>query len=63
MRTDLRDEEEKANRRLAELTGICPKCADEGWWIDDDLSDGGTGFHYCTCAAGAKVKEEDGEGG
>ena len=71
MRTDLRDEEARANERMAQLTGICPKCGDEGWWIDDDTSGDGTlpeylrkaGFHYCSCAAGIKAQEEDGEGG
>jgi hypothetical protein len=53
MKTDLREEEEKAAARMAHLTGICPKCGDAGWWLDD------SGFHYCTCAAGAKAQEED----
>ena len=62
MRTDLPDEEAKAHQRLAELTGICPRCGDEGWWIDDTGPDHFT-FNYCTCPAGIKAKEEDGEGG
>ena len=63
MRTDLSDEEAKANRRLAELTGICPRCGDAGWWIDDDAWQRDEKyFHYCDCPAGIKAKEEDGEG-
>jgi hypothetical protein len=50
----LPDEEAAANARLAHLTGICPKCGDEGWWIDN------SGFHYCACAAGAREQEEAG---
>ena len=63
MRTELPDEEEKANRRLAELTGICPRCGDAGWWVDDLGCDDGMCFHYCTCPIGIKAREEDGEGG
>jgi hypothetical protein len=60
MRPDLQDDEAKANERLAQLTGICPKCGDEGWWIDDRARE--SWFHYCTCPAGIKAQEED-EGG
>jgi hypothetical protein len=56
-------DEQKAAERMAHLTGICPKCGDAGWWLDDSGCEGGGCFHYCDCAAGAKVKEEDGEGG
>ena len=58
----LPDEEAAANARMAHLTGICPKCGDGGWWMDDVVGDDGTGFHYCHCAAGMKAQEED-EGG
>jgi hypothetical protein len=51
------DEEAKANERLAQLTGICPKCGDAGWWIDN------SGLHYCDCAAGIRVREEEDGGG
>jgi hypothetical protein len=38
---------------MAQLVGICPKCGDAGWWIDDG------GYHYCACPAGARAQEED----
>jgi hypothetical protein len=53
MRTDLGEEEQKAAERMAQLTGICPRCGDGGFWIDN------SGFHWCQCLAGIKAQEED----
>ena len=42
-------DEERAAKRMAVLTGICPQCGDGGFWIDD------TGRHVCDCEAGRKL--------
>ena len=47
-----------ANERLAHLTGICPKCGDEGWWIDDDGGPYPGTFHYCDCREGVRRQAE-----
>ena len=46
------DEFQATVMRLAQAP--CPICQGEGWWLD-----AATGFRYCTCAAGARAKEED----
>lgn len=32
---------------------VCPMCWDRGFYLDD------SGFHYCGCAVGISVEEED----
>jgi predicted phage-related endonuclease len=53
VKAPMSDDEARANARLAHLTGICPKCGDAGWWIDN------SGRHWCDCPTGIRVQEED----